>query len=326
VGGSTVTNLTPNGASVLTPIVLTVAGSDTITPTQIEQLPLTTASGTTIRLGDVAKVVPATEPAQINDQARQLEVSVSVTAAPGVPLGQVVTEVNQAMRGIVIPAGYSYTFGGAAQQQAQVFAPLEAAFALSILLVYMLTSALYESFLYPLAVLLSLPLATVGALGALALTGNTLNLYSFMGLIMLIGLVAKNAILLVDYTNTLRDRGYSRYEALIEAGRTRLRPILMTTCTMIFAMLPLAIKFGTGSEQRSPMATVLVGGLLTSTVLTLIFVPVMYTYLDDLGNLLNRLGLAGQRWQPAEVVTSLSDLAPVAEPVGVAMDGGAGAG
>jgi HAE1 family hydrophobic/amphiphilic exporter-1 len=303
LAGSTVSNLTPNGASVLTPIVLTVQNADTITPTQIEQLPLTTSSGQVVRLGDVAKVFPTTEPAQINDQNRQLQVSVQITTS-GVALGTVASEITQAMQGIALPDGYSFTFGGAIQQQAQVFAPLEGAFALSILLVYMLTSALYESLLYPLAVLLSLPLAMVGAFGALALTGNTLNLYSFMGLIMLVGLVAKNAILLVDYTNTLRDRGYTRDEALAEAGRTRLRPILMTTSTMVFAMLPLAIKIGTGSEERSPMATVLVGGLITSTLLTLLFVPSVYTYLDDLGKLLGRLGLMGARWDESKLATA----------------------
>src|SRR5260370_32185883 len=155
------------------------------------------------------------------------------------------------MQGIALQTGYSFTFVGAVKQQSQVFQPLEAAFALSIILVYMLTSALYESLLYPLAVLLSLPLATVGALGALTLTGNTLNLYSFMGLIMLMGLVAKNAILLVDFTNTLRARGVPIVEALAQAGHTRLRPIVMTTCTMVFPMLPLAIKFGAGSEHPS---------------------------------------------------------------------------
>jgi hydrophobic/amphiphilic exporter-1 (mainly G- bacteria), HAE1 family len=303
IAGSQVTNLTPNGSAILTPIIITVAGSDKITPAQLEQLPLTTASGQSVPLGEVAKVVPTTEPAQINDQNRVLEVSVSASTS-GVPLGTVASEINDAMRQVVIPAGYSYTFEGSVQQQQQVFGPLEAAFGLSILLVYMLTAALYESLLFPLAILLSLPLATVGALGALTVTGNTLNLYSFMGLIMLMGLVAKNAILLVDYTNTLRDRGYGRNAALIEAGRTRIRPILMTTCTMVFAMLPLAIKIGTGSEERSPMATVLVGGLLTSTLLTLVFVPVVYSYLDDFGRVLQSLGLMSMRWELEPAATA----------------------
>jgi len=317
VGGSQVTNLTPSGSTILTPIVLSVANSATITPAQIEELPLTTATGAVVRLGDVAKVVPTTEPAQINDQNRTLEVTVSA-ATFGVPLGTVASEVSRALQQVVMPPGYSYTFSGSVQQQQQVFAPLEGAFALSILLVYMLTSALYESLLYPLAVLLSLPLATVGALGALTLTGNTLNLYSFMGLIMLMGLVAKNAILLVDYTNTLRDRGYKRNEALIESGRTRLRPILMTTCTMVFAMLPLAVKIGTGSEERSPMATVLVGGLITSTLLTLVFVPVMYTYLDDFGHWLEKLGLTTMRWESLRPLPALAtqpvEMGPLARP------------
>jgi len=306
VAGSTVSNMRPNGSSTEMPIVLSIAGSSTITPAQIEAIPLITTSGTVLTLGQVATVIPSQAPAQLNDQNRQLQVTVSAGTF-GVPLGQVVTEVNGVMSHMTLPAGVTYTLNGAAQQQAQVFAPLEGAFALSIILVYMLTSALYESLIYPLAVLLSLPLATVGALGALTLTGNTLNLYSFMGLIMLMGLVAKNAILLVDFTNTLRTRGYSRVEALAEAGRTRLRPILMTTSTMVFAMLPLAVKIGAGSEERSPMATVLVGGLLTSTLLTLVFVPVMYSYLDDFANLLARLGLMSpHRW--TEQTDPLGDL------------------
>ncbi|HEV7215169.1 MAG TPA: efflux RND transporter permease subunit, partial [Chloroflexota bacterium] len=196
---------------------------------------------------------------------------------------------------LALPPGYSYLLGGATQQQAQVFAPLEAAFGLSVVLVYMLSAALYESLLYPLAVLLSLPLATVGAFAALTVTGDTLNLYSFMGLIMLMGLVAKNAILLVDFTNTLRRRGMERNPALIEAGRTRLRPIIMTTCTMVFAMLPLAVKIGAGSEDRSPMATVLIGGLLTSTLLTLVFAPVVYSYVDDFATYLVHRGWSRPR-------------------------------
>ncbi|HUX85837.1 MAG TPA: efflux RND transporter permease subunit [Chloroflexota bacterium] len=323
VAGSTVSNLRPNGSSTEMPIVLSIAGSATITPAQIEAIPLVTSSGTVLTIGQVASVIPSQAPAQLNDQNRQLEVTVSANTF-GVPLGQIATAVTGIMNHMTLPAGVTYTLNGAAQQQAQVFAPLEGAFALSIILVYMLTSALYESLLYPLAVLLSLPLATVGALGALALTGNTLNLYSFMGLIMLMGLVAKNAILLVDFTNTLRTRGYSRIEALAEAGRTRLRPILMTTSTMVFAMLPLAVKIGAGSEERSPMATVLVGGLLTSTLLTLVFVPVVYSYLDDFGNLLGRLGLmAPHQWTDEhDPLSDFVDIPTPALPEPVLQEGG----
>ncbi len=290
LAGATVGNLQPSGSTVEIPIVVSLPGGTTMTPQDLGQLTISGPAGSAVRLDQVAQIVATQEPAQLNDQNRELQVSVSANTS-GVPLGQVSAEIQQAIRQqLALPDGYSYSFGGAVQQQAQVFAPLEAAFALSVLLVYMLSAALYESLLYPLAVLLSLPLATVGGLAALTITGNTLNLYSFMGLIMLMGLVAKNAILLVDYTNTLRRRGLERNEALIEAGRTRLRPILMTTCTMVFAMLPLAIKIGAGSEDRSPMATVLIGGLLTSTLLTLIVCPVMYSILDDFGAILARRG------------------------------------
>lgn len=290
VAGTTAGNLQPSGSTVQIPIVVQFPGGSTITPQQLDQLTVMNASGTAIRLDQVAQITDTAEPAQLSDQNRQLVVSVSANSS-GVALGQVSAGIQKAIQEqVAMPAGYSYTFGGAVQQQQQVFAPLEAAFALSILLVYMLTSALYESLLYPLAVLLSLPLATVGGLGALTITGNTLNLYSFMGLIMLMGLVAKNAILLIDYTNTLRRRGLERNEALVEAGRTRLRPIIMTTSTMVFAMLPLAIKIGAGSEDRSPMATVLIGGLITSTLLTLVFAPVVYSLVDDMALIFVRRG------------------------------------
>lgn len=290
VAGTQAGYLQPNGSTLQTPIVVSVAGGPTMTPQELSQLTVSSATGVPVRLSQVAQITPSAEPAQLNDQNRQLEVTVGASTAVGVPLGTAVAEVQRAMRQLNLPEGYSYSLGGAAAQQAQVFAPLEGAFALSVLLVYMLTSALYESLLYPMAVLLSLPLATVGALTALTVTRNTLNLFSFMGLIMLMGLVAKNAILLVDYTNTLRSRGLGRREALIEAGKTRMRPIVMTTTTMVFAMMPLAVRIGSGSEDRSPMAIALIGGLITSTLLTLVFVPVVYTYLDDVGAWLTRRG------------------------------------
>jgi HAE1 family hydrophobic/amphiphilic exporter-1 len=135
----------------------------------------------------------------------------------------------------------------------------------------------------------ALPVAVVGAIGALAITGDTLNIFSMIGMIMLMGLVAKNAILLVDYTNTLRKRGLSRLDALLEAGPTRLRPIVMTTASMVFAMMPVANKMGEGAETRSPMGIVVIGGLLTSTLLTLVVVPAGYTVMDDFQQLVASL-------------------------------------
>src|SRR5919202_746814 len=186
------------------------------------------------------------------------------------------------MARLPMPAGYRAMFIGQVDQLDQARSALLAALAISIVLIYMLLVGLYESWLHPLAIMFSLPVALVGAFGALILTGNTFNLFSMIGIIMLMGLVATNAILVVDFTNTLRGRGLARNAAIMEAGPTRLRPIVMTTCTVVFSMIPLALKLEEGAESRAPMAVVLIGGVITSTLLTLVLVPVMYTYLDDL--------------------------------------------
>ncbi len=152
----------------------------------------------------------------------------------------------------------------------------------------MLLVALYESWFYPIVLILGVPLGIAGALWGLFLTHNTLNIFSIIGLIMAVGLVAKTGILLVDFTNTLRKRGMGRTEALAEAARVRLRPILMTTATMSFGMLPLALKLEPGAESRAPMAVVVIGGLLTSTFLAIFVTPSLYTLLDDLQNVFFR--------------------------------------
>jgi len=152
---------------------------------------------------------------------------------------------------------------------------------LGVVMAYMVLAAQFESFIHPFTVLLSLPLSFIGAFGALLITGKTLNVFSYIGLILLMGLVKKNAILLVDYTNTLRARGVHRREAILEAGPVRLRPILMTTVAMIFGMLPVAFGVGEGAETRSPMGVSVIGGLLTSLFLTLAVVPAAYDLFDD---------------------------------------------
>jgi HAE1 family hydrophobic/amphiphilic exporter-1 len=159
---------------------------------------------------------------------------------------------------------------------------------LAVLFVYLILAAQFESFIDPLSIMLSLPLSLIGMAGMLLLTGDTINIMSLIGLIMLMGLVTKNAILLVDFAKTLQSRGMERTEALIAAGRTRLRPIMMTTLAMIFGMLPLALALGAGAEMRAPMARAVIGGLITSTFLTLLIVPVMYSVLDDFGTWIRR--------------------------------------
>ncbi len=189
-----------------------------------------------------------------------------------------------------MPAGFSYKFNGAIQQKARAFGPLTSALKLSILLIYMLLAALYESFLDPLAVIVTLPLALTGSLLGLLTTGVPLSLYAFIAIIMLTGLVAKNAILLIDYTKrAMRGRDMTMTEALVEAGRTRLRPILMTTGTITLAMLPLAMPVGPGASERMPMAIVLIGGMLSGTLLTLIVLPVVYLKLVQAKSALARL-------------------------------------
>jgi len=155
--------------------------------------------------------------------------------------------------------------------------------ALAIVFIYLILASQFGSFLQPLAIMLSLPLSLIGVMLGLAVTRGTLNIMSMIGIIMLMGLVTKNAILLVDFANAARKRGFNRRAALVEAGELRLRPIVMTTLAMIFGMLPTALALGQGAEFRAPMAHAVIGGLITSTLLTLIVVPVVYTLLDDFG-------------------------------------------
>jgi HAE1 family hydrophobic/amphiphilic exporter-1 len=240
--------------------------------------------GSTVRLGQVADIRQVLAPTTISRSDRQRQVSIQANLV-GRSVGDAARDIRAAIARMQLPAGYSTRWVGQVDQLDQARAALLSALVISIVLIYMLLVALYESWLHPLAIMFSLPVAMVGALGGLLLTGNTFNLFSMIGMIMLMGLVAKNAILLVDFTNTLRARGLVRNEAIMEAGPTRLRPIVMTTATVIFAMIPLALKLEEGAESRAPMAIVLISGVITSTLLTLLLVPVMYTYLDDLSRL-----------------------------------------
>jgi HAE1 family hydrophobic/amphiphilic exporter-1 len=226
-------------------------------------------------------------PAQIDRLNRQRMVSIGANLY-GRPLGDVVREFQEGMKGIELPPGFSISMTGQTEMMDESFESLIGALFLSILLMYMLMVALYESFIYTLVIMFALPVSIVGALGGLLLSGQTLSISSMIGMIMLMGLVGKNGILLVDYTNTLRGLGKSRYQAIIEAGPTRLRPIIMTTAAMVMAMIPVAVQAGHGAETRSPMAVVVIGGMLSSTLLTLVLVPVMYTLLDDLQGFFRR--------------------------------------
>jgi hydrophobic/amphiphilic exporter-1 (mainly G- bacteria), HAE1 family len=286
VQGVVAAELRPEGRDQVD-ILLQLQGAENLTPAQLGAIPVVTNRGTIVRLDQVAEIVPSSSPGQIQrfNRAREIEVQANVS---GRSLGDVLRDIRAQTSALDLPVGYTVQISGQGNQLDVAFGALTQALTLSVLLMYMLMAALYESFVYPLSVLFCLPVALVGAFLGLLLTNNTINIFSMIGMIMLVGLVAKNAILLVDYTNTLRRRGLTRRDALLEAGPVRLRPILMTTMTLVFAMIPLALKLGAGAETRSPMAVVVLGGIITSTLLTLVLVPCTYTYLDDLQNVLLR--------------------------------------
>jgi HAE1 family hydrophobic/amphiphilic exporter-1 len=225
---------------------------------------------------------------------RNRNITVTGTAV-GRSLGDVAADLRIALQSVEAPPGYRVVPGRQVNRFNDALAALLQAIILAILLEYMLLAALYESWAYPLVLILSVPLGLVGSVFGLYVTGNTINIFSLMGTIMAFGLVAKNGILLVDFTNLLRKRGMARTEALALATRTRLRPILMTSATMLFAMLPLALKAESGAETRAPMAVVVIGAILTSTALATIVLPAVYTLLDDLQSFLSELALSWKR-------------------------------
>ncbi|MCK5795781.1 MAG: efflux RND transporter permease subunit, partial [Deltaproteobacteria bacterium] len=257
-------------------------------PEGITSLRVRTASRRLVPLSSIVTVSRGSGPAAIEHQNRQRQVTV-LANLDGKVLGDAVKEVN-ALAKTSVPQNVTTDWAGMAEIMTSSFGHLLLALILAIIIIYMILAAQFESFIHPFTIMLSLPLSVVGALGALAIAGMTLSIFSMIGIIMLMGLVTKNAILLVDYTNQLRrDRDLPIHEALLDAGVVRLRPILMTTTAMIGGMIPVALAFSEGGGQRAPMATVVIGGLITSTVLTLVVVPVVYSLLDGLSARLRRL-------------------------------------
>jgi HAE1 family hydrophobic/amphiphilic exporter-1 len=240
-----------------------------------------------VRLADVATVKTALGASQINrkDQTREVLVSANNQDRPAGDIGR---EMRALMQAMDLPPGYSWSIGGATKDMIESVNFAVIALALAVVFIYLILASQFGSFLQPLAIMASLPLSLVGVILALVVCRSTLNIFSIIGFVMLMGLVTKNAILLVDFINHGLAAGQSRRDAVIMAGGVRLRPILMTTLAMIFGMLPLALALGEGAEQRAPMGQAVIGGVMTSSLLTLIVVPVIYTYLDDFTNWLRR--------------------------------------
>jgi len=235
-----------------------------------------------VELGSVATLTTASAPTEIRRYNRQKDIKVGCNLREGFVMSDITNHVYSRLPDLNIPPGYEIAVVGMAEFMEESFANIMMALLLSIIFIYLLLASQFESFIDPLAIMLSLPLAVVGALITLFVWNSTLNVMSMIGVVMLMGLVTKNAILLIDFTKQLRREGLSRTQALLKAGPIRLRPILMTTFATIFGMLPIALALGTGTEFKSPMARAVIGGLISSTLLTLVVVPVVYTILDDI--------------------------------------------
>ncbi|WP_233595593.1 MULTISPECIES: efflux RND transporter permease subunit [Corallococcus] len=249
--------------------------------TALGQLTVRTTGGQLVELRNVANITPSEGPVQIDRQNQKRQITLLANLAPGYTLGEGMSFLTaQAQQDL--PKGVVGSFAGNAKEMGKTAVAFGTALGLGILLLYMILAAQFGSYIHPFTIMLSLPFALIGAIGALLLSGNALSMIALIGVIMLMGLVVKNGILLVDFTQQLRDAGRSARDALLEAAPVRLRPILMTTIAMVAGMIPVALAKGDGAETRVPMALVIIGGLITSTVLTLVVVPVVYSLLDGL--------------------------------------------
>ena len=241
-----------------------------------------------VRLAQVADVRPDTGANQINRRSLSREVEFTAnTDRRG--LGEVSADIRRVLAANPLPPGYRYSFGGSTKDMQESFGYALSALALGVIFIYMILASQFRSFISPIALMSSLPLTLIGVVLMLLVFRSTLNLFSIIGVVMLMGLVTKNAILLIDFAIRGRAEGLERGAALIEAARVRLRPILMTTLAMVFGMVPLAFALTEGSEQRAPMGQAVIGGVVTSSLLTLVVVPVIYCYLDDLSSWVRRL-------------------------------------
>ena len=273
-------------------VVVQVEPSQRQSPEDLARLPIGTnerddfGAALTVPLGEVANIQRGTAPSQIDRQSLERLATVSAAVTPDLSVAEASSAIQDKLDALEpqLPAGYSFRMGGETEALQETMGYVVETLLLAIILIFLILASQFESFTQPFAIMMTLPLSLIGVLLALLLTNDTLNMMSMIGLIMLMGLVTKNAILLVDNANERRLRGVDRRTALIEAGAVRLRPIMMTTAAMIFGMLPIALALGEGGGFRAPMARAVIGGLITSTMLTLIVVPVVYTIMDDMAN------------------------------------------
>ncbi|MBV9120375.1 MAG: efflux RND transporter permease subunit, partial [Chloroflexi bacterium] len=297
--GDVVSEMHPAGQKQVDVRLMAQGGSAT-TPEELGALPLPTSHGGTVRVDQVARLVQTTAIPEIDRRDRQYVIRIGASLDGSRPLGVIAPELQSGIEKLHLPRGYHVDLGGDVELQNESIGDFGVALGLGMLFVFMLMAALFESLVYPLAVMFSVPVSLFGAFTALAALHENLGLFSMIGLIMLFGLVTKNAILVIDFTEKLRADGSSRREALLRAGPVRLRPILMTSATLVVSMIPLALKITVGSEFRAPIGAVVGGGMISSTLLSLILVPVAYSALDDLKLALRRR--LGAKPQPDAVL------------------------
>ncbi|MST00963.1 MAG: efflux RND transporter permease subunit, partial [Pedosphaera sp.] len=283
VGGDTrVTRFHDHSTSEDYDVQLRLQAADRRDPESILRLHVPTRRNGLVRLDNLVKLTPALTAARIDRLDRQRQVSLRGAVAPGYALGDRLAALQKAADNLNLPPGYSTRVSGRGKELERTFREFIWAFVLSVVFMYMILAAQYESLLHPLTILLSLPLSLPFALLSLWATNNTLNLYSALGLLVLFGVVKKNAILQIDHMNQLRAKGMERLDAILQANRDRLRPILMTTLALVAGMLPLALGTGPGAEERRAVAVVVVGGQSLCLLLTLLMTPVAYSFFDDL--------------------------------------------
>lgn len=247
---------------------------------ELENMRIPSPLGIQVPLKEIAQLKKARTPAVITRQNQTRSCSISADL-DGRSLGSVMDDIRAELKKMQLPPGYSITYGGEQEQMLESFDALKLALILGVILIYMVMASQFESLLHPLVIMFTIPLALIGVILAFVLTGMTFSIGAYIGVILLAGLAVKNGIVLVDYINVLRARGLSRREAILQAGPIRLRPVLMTAMTAVFAMLPLAFGLGEGAEIDAPLALAVIGGLTVATFLTLVVVPLMYTLLED---------------------------------------------
>lgn len=235
-----------------------------------------------ISLNQIANLSISNGPTQIKRNERTRQITVAANTISGTAVNEIKNKIENKLKNIDLPKDVTYFFGGQVEQTGEQFQSLFVSLILAVVFVYMVLASQFNSFTQPLSIMLALPLSIIGAIIALLVGNKLFDTVAFIGLIMLMGLVTKNSILLIDFTNVLRKRGYNRFDAIIEAGSTRLRPIIMTTLAMILGMVPVAFGFGTSTDFRAPIGYTIIGGLISSTLLTLVIVPVVYSIIDDI--------------------------------------------